>query len=108
MIFGIELSEIKSPPIMLIGRWKVYKIRSSPNVKLTSPSINYQINGNSLEKIIVRFFLNESMRLKLTKYYYLSSTDKELAFLIMSELQSRIIKKYPMSSDFKQINMYYP
>lgn len=97
-------------PIMIIGRWKVYKIKKvqdSPADQDTfSESLNFEIVGSlvngKMEKILVRFYLNKMKETYKIKYYYLlSSTDPELAYLVTHCLITRIINDYPFSFDYE-------
>lgn len=96
VLLGINLGKIKSPPVMTIGRWSVYCAGQVPHVSYLNRNINYQIHGNSFEKIVVRFFISAEGTILKVKYYYLKSTDPELAYYITMELISRFALKYPL------------
>lgn len=100
VLLGINLSPIDTVPLMTIGRWKVYDAGRVPHVRYDNKNINFQIHGNSYEKIVVRFFFSDDETILKVKYYYLKGTDPELAFYISMELISIIARKYPLDKNY--------
>jgi len=100
LLLGINLATYKSKPVMTIDRWKVYDAGTVPHVTYDYRTKNYQVNGNSNEKIVVRFFITPKQSIIKIKYYYLKGTDEELAFYIVMELVQRVSRKYPLDSNY--------
>lgn len=100
VLLGINLSKFKTPPVMTIGRWTVHDAGRVPHVSYLHRNINFQIQGTSLEKIVVRFFISQQDTILKVKYYYLTTTDNELAFYITMELITRIAGKYPLDRNY--------
>ena len=100
LLLGINLATIKSEPVMTIDRWKVYDAGNIPHVIYDHCTKNYQINGKTNEKIVVRFFITPKLTIIKIKYYYLKGTDEELTFYIVMELVQRVSRKYPLESNY--------
>jgi hypothetical protein len=100
LLLGINLAVIKSEPVMVIDRWKVYDAGTVPHITYDHRTKNYQVNGNAKEKIVVRFFITPKQSIIKIKYYYLKGTDEVLAFYIVLELVQRVSRKYPLDSNY--------
>ena len=108
VLLGINLATIKSKPVMTIGRWKVYNAGKVPHITYSNRTLNYQINGKTNEKIVVRFFIGTEETILKIKYYYLQGTDKELAFYLTMELVARMSKLVPLDKNYIMKKLTYP
>ena len=94
---GISLTEPKEGPIFKIHRFKVF---NREPLHLLEPhkrkrNRNFQINGDKpSEKIVVRVFMDEEMRIYKSRYYYLPGLDQETAFYLVMALLEKLKSQY--------------
>lgn len=98
VLIGIQLNPYKSKPIFEFDRWEVFAIPANKIIVDNQYHRNYQINGNVTEKIVVRTWLNRNKEINKIRYYYLNSTDPELAEYLVRILIQRISGKYPIAT----------
>lgn len=101
--FGISLVELTDEPIFKIHRFKVF---NRGRHHLLEPgaqrrNLNYQINGDGDEKIVVRIFLRENQEVYKALYFVMKGMDKELALLLTHSLIERLRAKHKFSKDFQ-------
>lgn len=107
VLLGINLAPFKSPPVMAIDRWKVYNAGKVPHVSYENQTLNFQVNGSKNEKITVRFFISPDQKIVRIKYYYLKTTDEELAYYVVMELILRVSRKYPLDKNYSIKKLRY-
>lgn len=107
-LLGIQLNNFKVPAKFEFGRWKVYELPPIKIIEGYRRHVNFQINGTVQEKIIVRTWLSADYK-KIIKirYYYLKSTDPELANYIVRALIAKLSQKYPLANSVKFVELNY-
>ena len=106
-LLGIQGSKFTTEPIDRIYRFHVY---SRGKFDLLEPehqakNINFQINGERQEQVVVRLWKNESGVYK-GRYYYSTGMDREQASYLAREWINRLRKKmsFAREIDFKAID----
>lgn len=109
VLIGIQLNPYKSRPIFEFDRWKAFSIAPIKIIVDHAYHRNYQINGLNTEKIVVRTWLDRNMKIYRIRFYYLKSTDPELAGYLVQILIKRISVKYPLAESitWKDISKSY-
>jgi len=97
VLIGIQLNPYHSKALFEFDRWKVFAIPANKIIVNHEFHRNYQINGLKTEKIVVRTWLNRNMEINKIRYYYLNTTDPELAGYLVKILIKRISGKYPLA-----------
>jgi hypothetical protein len=107
LLKGLRINPFTDPPILSIGRWKVYDAGDVPELppETRKLNLNFQVEGCDAlykDKILVRVFLNQNKLIIKTKYVFIATeTDEELAYLITMALLYRLSKKYPFHENHK-------
>lgn len=95
---GIQLNAFKTKPIFEFDRWNAFALPPIKEIENHPHHRNYQINGNEQEKIVVRTWLNKNLEIERIRYYYLTTTDPELAGCLVKILIQHIADKYPLAN----------
>jgi hypothetical protein len=113
LLKGLRINPFTDPPILTIGRWKVYDAGDVPELDPESRklNLNFQIEGCRelfKEKILVRIFLNQNKTIIKTKYVFIAfETDEELAYLVTMALLNQLSCKYPIHANHKIIKTVF-
>lgn len=97
-LVGIQLNAFKTKPVFEFDRWKAYSLPPIKEIEGHPLLRNFQVNGNEDEKIVVRTWLNHNLEIERIRYYYLTSTDPELAEYLVKILIQHIADKYPLAN----------
>jgi hypothetical protein len=98
VLLSIRTTPFECKPKWIVGKWKIYdagRVKDLP-VEDQIRNLNFQIQRNDLEKILVRIFLNSDRVIVKTKYYYIH-TDEELAFYLTRVVINKLKKEYLIS-----------
>jgi len=98
---GIQGSEFKTKPIGTIYRFKVYCRGKFELLSFQDQvnNLNYQINGQKNEQVVVRLWKREEGIYK-GRYYASAAMDAELAELLAKEWVKRLRSQLKFTKDF--------
>lgn len=106
-LLGFRISPFDTPPLFRISDWEVF---DAGKISLLPPDVrarnlNYQIQRNDKEKILVRIFLtpDKTTILKTNYYIILKNTDEEQSLYLVRSLQQQL--GIPLCDDH-QLNFF--
>ena len=105
---GILGNKFKSKPIDKIHRFSVYNRGKFDLLPLDEQpqNLNFQINGQENEQVVVRLWKNEIGFYK-GRIFYSNGIDEELGYLLAKEWIKRLRKKYVFTNDFEFLELQY-
>jgi hypothetical protein len=102
---GIRLSKFAEKPIYKLYRFNVFDAGHVPYIHPESSrrNFNFQIEGESNEKLVVRIFLNKEFKIIRCKYFHLETFDTELAYYLTLIILEKECSQYPFDRTYKLV-----
>ena len=92
VILGVQLNPFERPPDFILYRFRVY---TREKISILTPeaqklNINFQIEGEDGEKLVVRIFKYEDGSFQRGSYYSLQNFDTEMAEYLVKALIQKL------------------
>ncbi len=107
-ILGVQLKAFDRPPDFTIYRFRVYMRERITILSLEAQklNLNFQIEGENEEKLVVRIFKNVDGSFQRGSYYSLKVFDKEIAEYLVKALIQKLHLRVPNFNDVQLKQVY--
>ena len=92
--------------LTLVGKIHRFSVYDAGKIDVLPPenrsrNINFQIEGNNTEKLVIRVFYHRKYQIKKVLFYYLKDFDNETVAYIVKEQLKRLLKYSTLHDEFQ-------